>query len=380
MDAIYLDHAATSPMASEVVDVMVPYLKEHFGNPSSIHRYGRESRAVLDGARETIAQSIHATPDEIVFTSGGTEADNQAIIGAAMARREQGRHIITSAVEHHAVLHTCRYLEQNGFEVTYLPVDRRGRVNIETLQEALRPETILVTLMYANNEVGTLQPIAEIAALLQDKNILFHTDAVQAFGTIDLEVGELDVDLLSASAHKVNGPKGVGFLYIKNGTALISRQHGGEQERKRRAGTENVAAIVGFAEAVRQAEGSRQIRVRRYETFRQQMIDTLAEQGVPFKINGSINHHLPHILNLYFADVEVETLLVNLDLAGIAASSGSACTAGSHEPSHVLSAMYGCDRYGESSIRFSFGYGNTAEDVNHAAVKTAEIVKRLSSQ
>lgn len=379
MDAIYLDHAATSPTRPEVVEAMVPYLKEHFGNPSSIHRFGRENRGALDEAREIAAASIHASSNEIVFTSGGTEADNMAIIGAAMANRDQGRHIITSCVEHHAVLNTCRFLEDNGFEVTYLPVDRSGRVNVETMRESLRPDTILASIMVGNNEVGTLQPIAEIAALLHEENILFHTDAVQAYSLMDLDVRQLGVDLLSTSAHKINGPKGIGFLYVKDGTLLDSLQHGGEQERKRRAGTENVAAIIGFAEAIECSMAVMEKRRHAYESFRTQMLGIFDREGVAYKVNGSGGRHLPLILNVYFTGTHVETLLTRLDLEGIALSSGSACTAGSHEPSHVLAAMYGDDKVGQSSLRFSFGYGNTAEEVEKAALKTAEIVKKLSA-
>lgn len=379
MDAIYLDHAATSPTRPEVVDAMIPYLKEHFGNPSSIHRFGRKNRGALDKARDVVAASIHASPNEIVFTSGGTEADNMAIIGAAMAYQDKGKHIITSSIEHHAVLHTCRFLEENGFEVTYLPVDRSGKVNVETIRESLRNDTILATIMYGNNEVGTLQPIAEIAELLHGENIIFHTDAVQAFSLIDLDVQQLGIDLLSTSAHKINGPKGIGFLYVKEGTALTSFQHGGEQERKRRAGTENVAAIIGLAEAVQRSMDEREQRCGVYESYRAKMLEVFDREGVEYKVNGSSKSHLPHILNIYFPGANVEALLVNLDLAGIAASSGSACTAGSLEPSHVLAAMYGTDQYGQYSVRFSFGYGNTSEDVEKAAMKTAKIVQRLST-
>lgn len=377
MDAIYLDHAATSPMRPEVVDVMMPYFREHFGNPSSIHQFGRKTRGVMDTARETIAASIHASPNEIVFTSGGTEADNMAIIGTAMANQDRGRHIITTSVEHHAVLATCRFLENNGFEVTYVPVDRSGKIAVDAVSEAIRPDTILATVMAGNNEVGTVQPIAKIAEILHEENILFHTDAVQAFSMIDLDVSDLGVDLMSVSAHKINGPKGVGALYVKESTSLMPLQYGGEQERKRRAGTENVAAIAGFAEAVRQFIDGIEDRRATYESFRERMFQVFEREDVAYKVNGSSKDYLPHILNVYFPGMNVEALLVNLDLEGVAVSSGSACTAGSFEPSHVLSAMYGDDDHGRSSIRFSFGYGNTMEDIEKAAVKTANIVKRL---
>jgi cysteine desulfurase len=377
MEAIYLDHAATTPMRPEVVDAMLPYLREQFGNPSSIHRFGRQNRAALDEARQIAADSIGAAPNEIVFTSGGTEADNMAIIGTAEAYRGEGKHIIASSVEHHAVLHTCYHLEKRGFDVTYLPVDRSGRVNVETLKEAVRKDTILVTVMYGNNEVGTLQPVAEIASFLKENDIVFHTDAVQAYGLVNMDVKQLGVDLLSISGHKINGPKGIGFLYVRNGVPIIPYQHGGEQERKRRAGTENVAGIAGLAEAVKLSQATMDERRQQYESFRAKMLEVFDHGGIAYQVNGSRLYYLPHILNVYFPGTGSEAMLVNLDLAGIAASSGSACTAGSLEPSHVLHAMYGNDERGGASIRFSFGYGNTVEDVETAAKKTADIVKRL---
>ncbi|HEX7063796.1 MAG TPA: cysteine desulfurase family protein [Bacillales bacterium] len=377
MDTIYLDHAATSPVRPEVVDAMLPYLKENFGNPSSIHSVGRKNRAALDEARQTIADSIGASPNEIVFTSGGTEADNMAIVGAASANIGKGKHVITSSVEHHAVLHTCRYLESQGFDVTYLPVDRSGRVSVQELQESVREDTILVTIMYGNNEVGTLQPIAELASILKEQGILFHTDAVQAYGLVPIDVKQLDVDLLSGSAHKINGPKGSGFLYVREGVSLAPNQYGGEQERKRRAGTENVPGIVGLAEAARRSQDSMEKRREKYEAFRSKMLEIFDDKGIDYEVNGSGADYLPHVLNVYFPNVNSESLLVNLDLAGVAASSGSACTAGSFEPSHVLEAMYDDEARGRSSIRFSFGYGNEIEQIEKAALETAKIVKRL---
>lgn len=380
MEAVYLDNAATTQTRPEVVEAMLPYLRENFGNPSSIHRFGRQNRAALDKARQIAADSIGARPNEIVFTSGGTEADNMAIIGTAEAYSDKGKHIITSSIEHHAVLHTCHHLEKQGFDVTYLPVDRSGRVNVETLKEAVREDTILVTVMYGNNEVGTIQPVAEMASFLNEKDIAFHTDAVQAYGLVDINVKRLGVDLLSISAHKINGPKGIGFLYVKDGVHITPYQHGGEQERKRRAGTENVAGIVGLAEAVKLSQASMEERRQQYESFREKMLEVFDHEGIAYQVNGSRLHHLPHILNVYFPGVGSEALLVNLDLAGIAASSGSACTAGSLEPSHVLRAIYGNGERGGSSIRFSFGYGNTLEEVETAARQTANIVKRLGGE
>ncbi|KAA0834852.1 cysteine desulfurase family protein [Bacillus paralicheniformis] len=379
MERIYLDHAATSPTDPRVVEKMLPYLTENFGNPSSIHSFGRESRKWLDGTRELIAREIGAHPNEIVFTSGGTEADNMAILGTALAREQQGRHIITTKVEHHAVLHTCNRLEEMGFDVTYLDVDESGRISAEQVKDALRDDTILVTVMYGNNEVGTIQPIDEIGDLLKDHRALFHTDAVQAFGFLPIDVQKSRIDMMSVSGHKLNGPKGTGFLYVNENVKLSQLLFGGEQERKRRAGTENVPGIAGLGEAVLLSGQEREEKSALYRRFKDIVIRTLKADGVSFDVNGSREHSLPHILNLYFPGVSVESLLVNLDMAGIAVSSGSACTAGSVLPSHVLSAMFGeeDDRL-TSSIRISFGFGNTEEQVERAAKELAAIVQRLS--
>ncbi|WP_216829095.1 cysteine desulfurase family protein [Alkalihalobacterium elongatum] len=379
MKPIYLDHAATSPLHPRALEAMMPYFSEHFGNPSSIHSFGRRTRQALDEARISLAQTIGAHPDELIFTSGGTEADNMAIIGYAMKNKAKGNHIITSVIEHHAVLHTCKALEDQGFEVTYLPVDEKGRVSLLDLQEHVREETILVSIMYGNNEVGTLQPIAEIGSYLNEKGITFHTDAVQAYGSIPIDVDQLGVHFLSVSAHKINGPKGIGFLYAKKGYSLKPQLYGGEQERKRRAGTENVASIVGFAEAAKMAKADVEEKRQRYIQFREQMIRIFHEEGLDFSVNGHETDVLPHVLNISFKGANVESLLVNLDLAGIAVSSGSACTAGSLEPSHVLTAMFNDDEKAKSSVRFSFGYGNTKEDIEKAAKETVKIVKRITS-
>ncbi|MBG9883721.1 Cysteine desulfurase [Bacillus paralicheniformis] len=379
MERIYLDHAATSPTDPRVVEKMLPYLTENFGNPSSIHSFGRESRKWLDGTRELIAREIGAHPNEIVFTSGGTEADNMAILGNALAREQQGRHIITTKIEHHAVLHTCNRLEEMGFDVTYLDVDESGRISAEQVKDALRDDTILVTVMYGNNEVGTIQPIDEIGDLLKDHRALFHTDAVQAFGFLPIDVRKNRIDMMSVSGHKLNGPKGTGFLYVNENVKLSQLLFGGEQERKRRAGTENVPGIAGLGEAVLLSGQEREEKSALYRRFKDIVIRTLEADGVSFDVNGSRENSLPHILNLYFPGVSVESLLVNLDMAGIAVSSGSACTAGSVLPSHVLSAMFGeeDDRL-TSSIRISFGFGNTEEQVERAAKELAAIVQRLS--
>ncbi|MDT2045360.1 cysteine desulfurase family protein [Priestia flexa] len=379
MERIYVDHAATSPVHPAVVERMTTFMHEHFGNPSSIHHYGRESRRYLDEARQTIASSIGARENDIIFTSGGTEADNMALIGVALANKHRGNHIITTSIEHHAVLHTCQFLEEQGFEVTYLPVDETGRVSIEDIKRSLTDKTILVSVMYGNNEVGTIQPILEIGALLKEHGAYFHTDAVQAYGLISLNVQQLGVDLLSVSSHKINGPKGIGFLYVAPHVVLSPLLFGGEQERKRRAGTENMASIVGFEQAVRIAQESLKERAVQYKQFKERMMQILEEEQVSFNVNGNVDYALPHVLNLSFERVNVESMLVNLDLAGIAASSGSACTAGTVDPSHVLVAMFGkeSDRI-TSSIRFSFGLGNTMEQIEELARKTATIVKRLA--
>lgn len=381
VELIYVDHAATSPLHPDVVEAMLPYFQMHFGNPSSIHQTGRQARQALDKARANIAQALSVHEQTLIFTSGGTEADNMAILGYALEHEEKGKHVITSKIEHHAVLNACKELERRGFEVTYLDVNEHGRVALEDVQTALRDDTILVTIMYGNNEVGTLQPIAEIGEILREHQAAFHTDAVQACGAIELNLSELPVDMLSISAHKINGPKGTGLLYLKKGITLRPVLYGGEQERKRRAGTENVAAIVGFAKAMELTVASMKERTERYQQFAQILIDTWTENEVTFHVNGHQHERLPHIVNVSFPDVNVESLLMNLDMAGICASSGSACTAGSIEPSHVLVAMFGeTNERIFSAVRFSFGLGNTEEQIKYLALETAKIVKRLQEQ
>jgi len=353
-------------------------MSDHFGNPSSIHSYGREARKLVDDARVGIAESIGALETEIIFTSGGTEADNYAILGIAEAYKEKGNHIITTVIEHHAVLRVCQELEKKGYDVTYLPVDETGTISLADFQHALRNDTILVTIMYGNNEVGAIQPIARIGELLVDHQAVFHTDAVQAYGIENINVADLKVDLLSVSAHKINGPKGIGFLYVKNGVKLSPRLFGGEQERKRRAGTENVPAVSGFLEAVKIAQAEKKTRKEQYTVFKETLITTLKTNHIEFEINGKLETSLPHVLNLSFPGTNVEAMLVNLDLAGIAASSGSACTAGTVEPSHVLVAMFGkrSDKL-TNSIRFSFGYTNTVDQIKKTGEEIAKIVQRL---
>lgn len=378
MQTIYLDHAATTPIRPEVSAVYMQAMDTVFGNPSSIHSFGRTSRKLLDDARKAIAEAIHAEPNEIIFTSGGTEADNIAIFGTAAAMKGKGNHIITTTIEHHAVLNSCKELEQNGFHITYLPVNENGKISADQVAEALTDETVLVTIMYGNNEVGTIQPIKEIGEILKGHQAVFHTDAVQAFGIMDLDVNELRVDLLSASAHKLNGPKGVGFLYQRKGLQTTPLQFGGEQERKRRAGTENVPAIAGFAEAIKIARNEMEENHRKYDRYKTIMTEVFHQEGIDFEVNADIVDRLPHVVNISFPGTEIESLLVNMDMAGIAVSSGSACTAGSLEPSHVLSAMWGSESPKlRNSVRFSFGLGLDEQMVREAATKTAQIIKRL---
>jgi cysteine desulfurase len=378
MDRIYLDHAATTPMHPKVAEKMLEVMKLNFGNPSSIHSFGREARHLLDQSREILAKSIGAKVSEIIFTSGGTEADNMALFGVAESYQHLGNHIITTQVEHHAVLNACQKLEKDGFEVTYLPVDETGRISLVDFKEALREDTILVTVMYGNNEVGTLQPITEIGQLLKDHQAIFHSDAVQAYGIEHIDVEESQIDLLSISAHKVNGPKGTGFLFSREGIKLVPRSIGGDQERKRRAGTENVASITGLSEAVLISQKERSTKREKFKNYKEVLINGLQDQGIEFHLNGTLEKSLPHVLNLSFPGTNVESMLVNLDLAGIAVSSGSACTAGSIKPSHVLVAMFGSgsDRL-INSIRFSFGFDTTHEQIEKAVHEMARIVKRL---
>ncbi|MGY0694288.1 cysteine desulfurase family protein [Virgibacillus sp. FSP13] len=380
MEHIYLDHAATAPVDKRVMEAMYPIYEEVFGNPSSIHSFGRKARRYLDEARETMARSIGANEKEIIFTSGGTEADNLAIIGTAMANQHKGNHIITTVQEHHATLRTAEYLEKNGFRITYLPVYQDGKIALDDLREALTDDTILVTIMTVNNETGVKQPIQEIGQLLYDHQAYFHTDAVQAYGLMELDVKKLGVNLLSVSSHKINGPKGIGFLYVDNSVKLHALQFGGEQERKRRAGTENVVSAVGFQKAVELATETKTHRVKQYTDYKQLFLGVLDEEQITFQLNGDPESQVASILNISFPGTNVEALLTNFDLAGIAASSGSACTAGSVEPSHVLAAMYGSeDDRTTNSIRFSFGSFNTTENVKEAATRVAAIVKRLTS-
>ena len=378
MTIIYLDHAATTPVHPDVTAKYTDLLGSLFGNPSSIHSYGREARKWLDEARKTMAQSINAQPTEIIFTSGGTEADNIAIFGTIAAMKTKGNHIITTNIEHHAVLNPCKQLELEGYEVTFLEADINGRIDASQVKDALTDETILVSIMLGNNEVGTVQPIHEIGELLKEHQAVFHTDAVQAYGIIPIDVEQLGVDLLSVSSHKLNGPKGVGYLYERTGTNTIPHMYGGEQERKRRAGTENVPAIVAFSDAVSIAQQSIEDNTKKYKAFENNLTTVFGEQGLLYHVNAIETARLPHILNVSFPGTDIESLLVNLDMAGVCVSSGSACTAGSLEPSHVLTAMYGEGSPElRNSVRFSFGLGLDEKQINEAALKTADIINRL---
>ncbi|MFB4163798.1 cysteine desulfurase family protein [Alteribacillus sp. JSM 102045] len=379
MKNIYADHAATTPVHPEAAKVMMDVMQDNFGNPSSIHTFGRKARQQLDRAREQLAHTIDASPDEIVFTSGGTEADNLAIIGYAEANKERGNHIITTKIEHHAVLHTCEKLERLGFKITYLPVNKEGFVQFEELKEAITDDTILITIMHGNNEVGTVQPISQIADLATENNIAFHTDAVQTYGLVPLNVEKIPVTMVSVSSHKINGPKGAGFLYVKKGTKLTPFLTGGEQEKKRRAGTENLAAAAGFAKAAEIAFEERESRFNFYKSLSGHFLEALQSEEVPFEVNGPAAGKLPHITNIFLPNIQVESFLVHLDLSGIAASSGSACTAGSVEPSHVLSAMFADPKRAASSVRFSFGKDNTVDQMKYMAAEIRKIMARITT-
>lgn len=374
---IYMDHAATTPIRSEVLEEMMPYLTERFGNPSSIYSYGREAKKAIEEAREKVAKAIGADPLEIYFTGSGTEADNWAIIGTAFANRNKGNHIITSSIEHHAVLHTCEYLEKQGFSVTYLPVDEFGMVKLETLKKSINDRTILVTIMHANNEIGTIQPIKEIGEFLKEKDITFHTDAVQTVGKIPVNVKDLKVDMLSLSAHKIYGPKGIGALYIRKGIKIHPYIHGGAQERKRRAGTENVAGIVGLGKAIELAISNLEGQREYLTSLRDKLIRGIQEKIPYVRINGHPTQRLPHNVNMCFEFIEGESLLLNLDMKGICASSGSACTSGSLEPSHVLLAIGLPHEIAHGSLRLTLGKDNTQEDVDYILEVLPQIVNKL---
>ncbi|BCV25195.1 MAG TPA: cysteine desulfurase NifS [Firmicutes bacterium] len=379
MRRVYMDHAATTAVHPEVLEEMLPYLKGEFGNPSAIYSWGREAKAAIEKARERLAHLLGAEPAEIVFTSGGTESDNFALRGVAAANRDKGNHIITTKIEHHAILHTAEQLEKEGFRVTYLPVDQDGLVRREDLERALTPDTILVSIMFANNEVGTIEPIAELARIVKEKGVIFHTDAVQAVGNVPINVKELGVDLLSLSGHKIYGPKGIGALYIRRGTRIKPLLLGGAQERRWRSGTENVPGIVGLGKAAELAEKELPERSAHLRELRDLLIDGVLAKIDHVRLNGHRTRRLPGNCNFCFEYVEGESLLLNLDLAGIAASSGSACTSGSLEPSHVLMALGIPPEVAHGSLRLTLGRENTREDVERVLSVLPDIVAKLRS-
>lgn len=374
---IYMDHAATTPTKPEVLQEMLPYFTEKYGNPSSVYSIARETKKAVNQARERVAKAIGAKPDEIYFTAGGSESDNWTLKGIAMANKDKGNHIITTKIEHHAVLHACEYLEKHGFEVTYLPVDSDGFISLDDLKNAITDKTILVSVMFANNEIGTIEPIAEIGKICREKGIYFHTDAVQAVGNVPINVKDMNIDLLSMSAHKFYGPKGVGALYIRKGVKLHSLIHGGAQEKNRRAGTENVPGIVGLGKAIELASENMDEHIKRLTYLRDKLINGLLEEIPYTRLNGHREKRLPGNVNVCFRFIEGESILLMLDEKGICASSGSACSSGSLDPSHVLLAIGLPHEIAHGSIRFTLGDSTTEEDVDYVLDLMPKIVKRL---
>ncbi|MGM0419880.1 MAG: cysteine desulfurase NifS [Bacillota bacterium] len=376
----YFDYAATTPVDPEVAAEMDPFFTDKFGNPSSIYQEGQKAEQAVLQARENVQNLINADDRrEIIFTGGGTESDNLAIKGVAMAMKDKGRHIITSQIEHHAVLHTCEFMEKHlDYDVTYLPVDENGFVRVEDLKDAIRSDTVLISIMLANNEIGTIQPIPELTAVAKEEGIYFHTDAVQAPGQIEVDVNELGVDLLSLSSHKLNGPKGVGALYVRKGTKLIPQMNGGAQERKRRGGTENVPGIVGFGKAAELALERLPEKRARLTKYRDKIINTIMSNMSKVILNGpKDDRRLPNNINFCFRYVEGESILLNLDFLGIAASSGSACTSGSLDPSHVLLALGLSHEVAHGSLRISMGYSTTEEEVDYLLEKIPGVIQRI---
>ena len=378
MRRIYLDHSATTPVDLEVAALMMTYYTEKYGNPSSVHGFGREAKQALEEARRQVAELIGATPQEVTFTSGGTEADNLAILGIAEALRKKGKHLITSAIEHHAVLETCEYLEKNGFELTVIPVDSEGIVSVEDVRKAVRPDTILISVMHANNEVGAIQPIVEIGKLAKELGITFHVDAVQSLGKIPINVKDLNIDLLTVSSHKIYGPKGVGALYIRKGVRIVPLVHGGSQEKRCRSGTENTPGIIGFGKAC-ELIGSRMAEETEHQRkLCAKLMNGILERIKYVKVNGPLGEkRLTNNVNVSIQFVEGESLLLSLDMLGIAASSGSACTSGSLDPSHVLLAMGLVHEIAHGSLRFSLGRQNTEEEIDYVLEQLPKIVERL---
>ena len=377
MELIYLDNAATTRTDERVVEAMLPYFTQYYGNASTIYALGEESRKAVTRARDIIAAGIGAKPEEIYFAAGGSESDNWALKATAEAYKEKGKHIITSKIEHHAILHTCEWLERQGFEVTYLDVDENGRINPADVEAAIRPDTILISVMYANNEIGTIEPIKEIGEIAHKHGILFHTDAVQAFGQVPINVDECHIDMLSASGHKLNGPKGIGFLYIRKGVKIRSFVHGGAQERKRRAGTENVPGIVGIGTATKRAIATMEERTAKEREMRDYLIKRVMEEIPYTKLNGHPTDRLPNNANFCFRFIEGESMLIRLDMAGICGSSGSACTSGSLDPSHVLLAIGLPHEIAHGSLRLTLNEEITKEDIDYVVDQLKTIVSDL---
>jgi cysteine desulfurase len=374
---IYLDHCATTPVHPEVMETMLPYFKDFYGNPSSIYAFGQDASKALDEAREKVAHLIGAQPEEIVFTSGGTEADNLAIQGIAYACEKKGNHIITSAIEHHAVLRTCKYMECRGCEVTYLPVNRNGLVDPEDVKKTISDKTILISIMHANNETGTIEPVQEIATIAREKGIIFHTDAVQTAGNIPIDVNHFDVDLLSLSGHKIYGPKGIGALYVRKGTKIIPILYGGRQERGIRPGTENVAAIAGLGRACEIAKEECLSHADRLKQLRDHLQEGILKEILDVHVNADIEQRLPHVLNISVEGIEAESIVRSMSDKRIEISAGSACTSDSIEISHVISALGIPRNIGKGSIRLSLGRGNTMMEIDHAVESLKEVVHKL---
>jgi len=374
---IYMDNAATTPVRDEVLDTILPYFKEFYGNASSVYSIAKESKKALEKAREQVAKGIGAKAEEIYFTAGGSESDNMALRGVAEALAKKGKHIITTKIEHHAILHTGEYLEKHGCEVTYLSVDEFGKISLDELEKSIRPETILISVMFANNEIGTIQPIAEIGKLAHEKGILFHTDAVQAVGHVAIDVNEMNIDLLSMSGHKLGAPKGIGAIYIRKGVPIQPLIFGGAQEKKKRAGTENIPGIVGLGKAVELAVGEMETETKRLHHLRDKLINGILEKVPYSRLNGHPTDRLPGNCNISFGYIEGESMLLLLDALGIAASSGSACTSGSLDPSHVLMAIGLPHEIAHGSLRMTLDRGNTEEEVDFILDKIPEVVQKL---
>jgi cysteine desulfurase len=374
---VYMDNAATTPVKEEVLNAMIPYFTQKYGNASSIYKLGREAKAALDESREIIAKVLNAKSKEIFFTSGGSEADNWAIKGIAFANKDKGNHIITTKIEHHAVLHTCEYLQKNGFDITYLDVDEYGVIDLEQLKNSITDKTILISIMFANNEIGTIQPIKEIGQIAREKKVYFHTDAVQAIGNVEIDVDELNIDLLSLSAHKLYGPKGVGALYVRQGVKIHQYMHGGAQEKNRRAGTENIAGIVGLATAIELAHRNIEDHNETLTKLRNKLINDILKNIKYARLNGHPERRLPGNVNISFEFIEGEALLLSLDMVGIEGSSGSACTSGSLDPSHVLLAIGLPHEIAHGSLRLTLGDFNKEEEIDYVVENLVKIVERL---